>query len=102
LEVPVASPKKVAGLAVLLAFVLGVAGAAGLFEDDCCSPSCDSCPVIYCKTAPAVSSPKVDLASGAAPSSLTPTIVPPRPVLGRSLAQVPGFLSNEFRRPMRN
>jgi hypothetical protein len=102
LEVAVASPKKVAGLAVLLAFVLGVAGAAGLFEDDCCSPACESCPIIYCKTAPAVSSPKVDIAGGAAPSTPAPAVLAARPALGRSLAQIPAFLSHEFRRPMRN
>jgi hypothetical protein len=98
----VKSPRRGASLSVLVAFVMGVAGAAGLFEDDCCSAACDTCPIIYCKTAPAVSSPKVDMAVGTAPSTLTPTILTPRPVLGRSLAQVPGFLSHEFRRPMRN
>jgi len=97
-----ASPKKVAGLAVLLAFVLGVAGAAGFFEDDCCSAVCDSCPIMYCKTAPAVSSPKVDMAIGAAPSTLAPAVLATRPALGRSLPQIPAFLSHEFRRPMRN
>ena len=97
-----ASPKRLAGLAMLLAFVLGVAGAAGLFEDDCCSAACDSCPIIYCKTAPAVSSPKVDMASGAAPSTLAPAVLVARPALGRTLAQIPAFLSHEFRRPMRN
>jgi hypothetical protein len=88
--------------AVLVAFVMGVAGAAGLFEDDCCSPACDTCPVIYCKTAPAVSSPKVGTAIGAVPSAFTPAIVAVRPILGRSLSQIPSFLSHEFRRPMRN
>jgi len=93
---------RMASLAVLLAFVLGVAGAAGLFEDDCCSAACDSCPIIYCKTAPAVSSPKVDMASGALPSAVTPVLVLFRPGLGQSASQIPTFLSHEFRRPMRN
>jgi len=98
----VVSRKKVATLTVLLAFAVCVAGASGLFEDDCCSPACDTCPVIYCKTAPAVSSPKVDLAAAAAPGTPTDAILAPRPVLGRSIAQIPSFLPHEFRRPMRN
>jgi len=97
-----ASPRRVASLTVLLAFVLGVAGAAGLFEDDCCSAACDSCPIIYCKTAPAVSSPKVEIAMGAVPATLAPAIVVMRPTLGRSVSQIPSFLPHEFQRPMRN
>jgi hypothetical protein len=93
---------KTASAAVLLAFVMGVAGAVGLFEDDCCSPACDTCPVIYCKTAPATSSPKVDFAAGVTPATLTPAIAAARPMLGRSLSQIPTFLPHEFRRPMRN
>ena len=96
------SPKKLAGLAMLLAFMLCIAGAAGLFEDDCCSPACDTCPVIYCNTAPAVSAPKVEVAMGGAPSPFTPAIVVMRPVLGRSVSQIASFLPHEFQRPMRN
>lgn len=93
---------KWTSLAVFLAFVTGVAGAAGLFEGDCCSAACDTCPIIYCKTAPAVSSPKVGVAIGAVPSTLPPAIVVMRPVLGRSVSQIPAFPSHEFQRPMRN
>ena len=93
---------KWTSLAVLLAFVTGVAGAAGLFEDDCCSAACDTCPIIYCKTAPATSAPKVDFAAGVTVATLTPAILTERPILGRFLFQIPSFLSHEFRRPMRN
>jgi len=94
--------RRAVSAAVLLAFATGVAGAVGLFEDDCCSPACDTCPVIYCKTAPAVSSPKVELAGGVAPSTPMPALVEARTTLGRSASQIPSFLPHEFRRPMRN
>lgn len=93
---------KTVSFAVLLGFVVSVAGAAGLFEDDCCSAACDTCPIIYCKTAPATSSPKVQIAAAVAPASLTLAVVAMRPVLGRSISQIPSFLSHEFQRPMRN
>jgi len=86
----------------LVAFVTGVAGAVGLFEDDCCSPACDTCPVIYCKTAPATSAPKVAFAAGMTAATLTPAILAARPALGRSASQIPTFLAHEFHRPMRN
>jgi hypothetical protein len=101
-EVQMTFRRKTVSAAVLLAFALCVAGAAGLFEDDCCRPACDTCPVIYCKTAPATSSPKVAFAAGVTPATLTPAIVASRAALGRSLSQIPTFLSHEFRRPMRN
>jgi len=94
--------RKTVSAAVLLAFVTGVAGAAGLFEDDCCSPACDPCPVVYCKTAPATSAPKVEFAAGVTAATRTPAILAARPILGRSASQIPGFLSHEFLRPMRN
>lgn len=87
---------------VLVAFVTGVAGAAGLFEDDCCSPACDTCPIIYSKTAPATSAPKVDFAAGATAVTRTPAIPAAQPILGRFSSQIPSFLSHEFLRPMRN
>ncbi len=93
---------KTVSLAILFGFVVSVAGAAGLFEDDCCSPACDTCPIIYCKTAPATSSPKVEVVAAAAPSSLLPAVVATRSIVGRSFSQIPSFLSHEFQRPMRN
>lgn len=94
--------RKTVSAAILAAFVTGVAGAAGLFEDDCCTPACDTCPVIYCKTAPATSAPKADFAAGVTAATWIPAILPARSILGRSVSQIPGFLSHEFRRPMRN
>jgi hypothetical protein len=44
----------------------------------------------------------VDFAAGVTPATLTPAIAAVRPMLGRSLSQIPTFLSHEFRRPMRN
>jgi hypothetical protein len=87
---------------VLAAFVTGVAGAAGLFERDCCSAACDTCPVIYCKTAPATSAPRLAFAAAVTASAWAPAILTARPVLGRSISQIPTFLPHEFRRPMRN
>jgi hypothetical protein len=90
------------GLAALAGFLACAALSAGLMPSLCCSESCEPCPVVFCKSTPAASSQKVDTAYGLPPASVQPFLLLAAAPASSTLAQIPNFLSHEFRRPMRN
>lgn len=94
--------RKVAGLAALIGFLACTARSAGLVRSACCSAPCDPCPIVFSKSAPANTSQKVDIAQTLAPASLHQILLPAAAAPVATVAQIPAFLSHEYRRPMRN
>jgi hypothetical protein len=94
--------RKAAISAALLAFLAGIAASSGLLLPDCCTPSCDSCPIVYWKSSPATASPKVDTGVAILPAAVVPVILPRAASPAAHPSQIPSFLAHEFHRPMRN
>ncbi|MET0619338.1 MAG: hypothetical protein ABW056_03615 [Thermoanaerobaculia bacterium] len=89
-------------MAALAGFLACAALSAGLMPSVCCSESCEPCPVVFCKSTPAASSQKVDTAHALPPASNHPFLLLAAAPPAATVAQIPAFLSHEFRRPMRN
>ncbi len=94
--------RKLGGSLVLAAFLASVASAAGFTWPDCCSPACESCPIVYCSVTPATAPQKVDVAHVAPPAVFELELSPTSTALVLAVSQIPTFLSHEFHRPMRN
>jgi len=98
-----AARKKLVGIAALIGFLACTAWSAGLVSSGCCSPSCEPCPVIVCKSTAATTSPKVDVTRALLPASFGELFKPSDVSASiASFAPIPAFLPHEFRRPMRN
>jgi len=94
--------RKAAISVALLAFLAGFAASSGLLPPDCCTPSCDSCPIVYWKSAPATPSPKVDTGVAILPVAIAPLELPRSAAPKTRPSQIPAFLAQEFHRPLRN
>jgi hypothetical protein len=92
---------KAIGLAALIGFLATTAWSAGLVPAPCCAPSCEACPVAFCKGTAATAS-KVDAAHvpHRAPASFLP--LPAAAWRVEALVQLSGFRSHGFRLPLRN
>jgi hypothetical protein len=88
--------------AALFGFLGCTLGTAGLLATACPSKSCEPCPIIFCQGVAANASPKVDASIDLPPAAFHSVRLAPVAAPRISAAQVPPFLSHEFRRPMRN
>jgi hypothetical protein len=94
-------PVKAAVLIGLLGFLGCIVAPAAWASMACCEHSCETCPMLVSKSALA-SAPKADGHQALLPSDFAVTRPAPAAIHGKTFAQIPSFLSHEFRRPMRN
>lgn len=94
--------RRAVGLTALIGFLAVTAWAAGIVPSNCCSATCESCPITFCKGTAADASPKVDLAPAPAPNVALVRFGESAMLAPEVLLSIPHFQSHAFRRPMRN
>ena len=94
--------KRAVGLAALAGFLAITLWSAGLVPAPCCSATCESCPVTFCKGTAAEWPLKVSIAHSPESSSLDPV---PLVVLAASASNAGTSVlpyNQDIRHPMRN